>query len=71
MLNRTQPVRSATMRLQERTTIEALRKRAGVPVLGPLAYDATMGKSFRRAVTRMTRTAAMAALVRLVKAAAR
>ena len=71
MLNRTQPVRSATMRLQERTTIEALRKRAGVPVLGPLAYDATMVKSFRRAVTRMTKTAAMAALVRLVKAAVR
>lgn len=71
MLNRTHPVRSAELRLQERTTIEALRKRAGVPVLGPLAYDPTFGKSFRRAAARMTRTAAMAALVRLIKAAVR
>ena len=71
ILNRTQPVRSAEMRLQERTTIEALKKRAGVPVLGPLAYDPTLGKSFRRAVARMTRTAVMAALARLIKAAVR
>jgi dethiobiotin synthetase len=59
------------MRLQERTTVEALKKRAGVPVLGPLAYDPTMRKGFRRAVARMTRTAAIAALARLVKAAVR
>lgn len=71
ILNRTQPVRSAQMRLQERTTIQALRRRMRVPVLGPLAYDPTLGKSFRRAVARMTRTAAMAALVRLVKATVR
>lgn len=71
VLNRTQPVRSAEMRLQERTTIEALRKRTGVPVLGPLGYDPTLGKGFRRAVARITRTAAMAALARLVKAAVR
>ena len=71
VLNRTHPVRSAIMRLQERTTIEALRKRAGVPVLGPLAYDPTMSKSFRRAVARLTRTAGVGALARLVKAALR
>ena len=71
VLNRTQPARSAMMRLQERTTIEAVRRGAGVPVLGPLAYDPALGKSFRRAVARMTRTVAMAELARLVKDAVR
>ena len=71
VLNRTQPSRSAVTRLQERTTIEALRKQAGLPVLGPLAYESNLARSFRRSVARVRRTAAMATLARLVKASAR
>jgi dethiobiotin synthetase len=71
VLNRTQPSRSAIIRLQERTTLEALRKYAGVPVLGPLAYEPRLARSFRRTVARMTRTAAVAALAKLVKASVR
>jgi dethiobiotin synthetase len=71
VLNRTRPTRSAMMRLQERTTVEALRRQAGVPVIGPLPYDPALAKSFRRSVTRLTRTAAMAALARVVKASVR
>jgi dethiobiotin synthetase len=71
VLNRTRPTRSAMMRLQERATVEALRRQAGVPVIGPLPYDPALGKSFRRSVTRLTRTAAVATLIRLVNAAAR
>jgi dethiobiotin synthetase len=71
VLNRTTPVRSAIMRLQERTTIEALRRGVGVPVLGPLPYDAALSKSFRRSVARLTRTAAVVTLMRLVKTSVR
>jgi dethiobiotin synthetase len=71
VLNRTEPVRSAIMRLQERTTVEALRRRAGVPVIGPLPYEPNLAKSYRRSVIRLTRTAAITALARLVTAAVR
>ena len=71
VLNRTRPTRSAMMRLQERATVDALRRQAGVPVIGPLPYDPALAKSFRRSVTRLTRTAAMAMLMKLVKASVR
>jgi dethiobiotin synthetase len=71
VLNRTRSMRSEMTRLQERATIEALRRSAGVPVLGPLPYDADMGKSFRRSVIRLSRTAAVAALARLVRTSLR
>jgi dethiobiotin synthetase len=71
VLNRTGPVRSATMRFQEKTTVEALRKQAGLPVLGPLAYEPGLARSFRRSVARLARMSAMTALARLVKSSAR
>jgi dethiobiotin synthetase len=71
VLNRTHAVRSAMARLQEKSTIEALKKQAGVPVLGPLAYEPGLAKSFRRSVVRLTRTAAITTLVKLVTSSAR
>lgn len=71
VLNRTAPVRSAIMRLQEKTTFEALRKQAGLPVLGPLIYEPGLARSFRRSVTRLARMSAMTTLARLVKSSAR
>ena len=71
VLNRTAPVRSAMMRLQEKTTFEALRKQAGLPVLGPLIYEPGLARSFRRSVTRLARMSAMTTLARLVKSSAR
>ena len=71
VLNRTEPVRSAMMRFQEKATVEALRREAGLPVLGPLAYEPELARGFRRSVTRLTRTAAITTLVKLVRAAAR
>ncbi len=71
LLNRTQPVRSAVARVQEKTTIEALRKQAGVPVLGPLPYEAGLSRQFRQTVVRLARSAAMKELARLVKKAVR
>jgi dethiobiotin synthetase len=71
VLNRTAPVRSATMRFQEKATVEALRKQAGLPVLGPLAYEPGLARSFRRSVARLAKMSAMTALARLVKSSAR
>lgn len=71
VLNCTQPGRSSLARLQVRTTVEALRKRAGVPVLGPLSYDPGLSRRFRQSVTRLARTAAITSLVKLVVASAR
>ena len=71
VLNRTEPVRSVLMRLQEKTTIEALRKQAGLPVLGPLAYEPGLTRSFRRSVVRLSRTSAVTTLTALVKSSAR
>jgi dethiobiotin synthetase len=71
VLNRTEPVRSAMMRLQERTTLEALRKQAGLPVLGPLPYEPGLTRSFRRSVVRLAKMSAMTAAARHVKSSAR
>jgi dethiobiotin synthetase len=71
VLNRTRPVRSATTRLQEKTTIEALKRQAGLPVLGPLAYEPGLAKSFRRSVARLTRTAAITKLLKVVTSSVR
>jgi dethiobiotin synthetase len=71
VLNRTEPVRSAVMRLQEKTTIEALRKQAGMPVFGPLPYEAGLTRRFGRSVVRLAKTSAMSTLAGLVKSSAR
>jgi dethiobiotin synthetase len=71
VLNRTEPVRSAMMRLQEKTTLETLRNQAGLPVLGPLPYEPGLARSFRRSVTRLAKLSAMTTAARLVNASAR
>jgi dethiobiotin synthetase len=71
VLNRTHAVRSALARVQERSTIEILRKQAGVPVLGPLPYEPGLPGRFRPAVVHLTRSATMKKLAKLVMASAR
>lgn len=71
VLNSTSPTRSAVARLQVRTTVEALRKLAGVPVLGPLSYEPGLSRSFRQTVVRLARSAAIKNLAKLVVASAR
>ncbi|WP_455377331.1 dethiobiotin synthase [Petrachloros mirabilis] len=71
VLNRTQAVRSEVARIQEKTTIQALRKQAGVPVLGPLAYEAGVSRRFRPTVSKLAGTAAIKDLAKLVRRAAR
>lgn len=71
VLNRSDPARSKLTDIQERTTVEILRKQAGVPVIGPLPYVSGLSRQFRRSVVRLSRIAAMEKLVRLVKTTAR
>ena len=71
VLNRTHSVRSALSRIQERTTLEILRKQAGVPVLGPLPYEPGLPDRFRPAVLHMARSATLKNLVKLLLKSAR
>ncbi len=66
VLNRTHSVRSAMARIQERTTLEILRKQAGVPVLGPLPYEPGMPGRFRPAILHVARSAALKNLANLL-----
>lgn len=66
VLNRTEPVRSALARAQERSTIEILRKQAGIPVLGPLPYESGMPGRFRPTVTHLSRSASIKKLTMLL-----
>jgi len=67
ILNQTQPARSKLDRLQERTTVEILRKQAGVPVIGPLPYRSELSRQFRRSVAKLAGSAAMKKLAKIVK----
>ncbi|HEY6085938.1 MAG TPA: dethiobiotin synthase [Nitrospira sp.] len=71
ILNQTAPGRSKLDRLQERTTTEILRKKAGVPVLGPLPYRSELSKQFRRSVTRVAQSAAIKKLADIVRRTAK
>jgi dethiobiotin synthetase len=71
VLNRTHPVRSNIARVQERTTVDMLRKRAGAPVLGPLPYESDLSRRFRQSVIRLARSAAVKKLAKLVRVSGR
>lgn len=66
ILNQTQPTRSKTARIQERTTVELLQKQAEVPVLGPLPYQSGLSRQFRQAAVRLAGSEAIKKLAQLV-----
>lgn len=71
VLNRTESIRSAIARVQERSTVEILRKQAGVPVIGPLPYEPGLPGRFRPAVLHLVRSAGIKKLGQLVMRAGR
>jgi dethiobiotin synthetase len=71
VLNRTHSVRSALARVQERSTLEILRKQSGIPVIGPLPYEPGLPSRFRPTITHLARSAALKNLAKLVLRAAR
>jgi dethiobiotin synthetase len=66
VLNRTKPVRSALARAQERSTVDILRKQAGVSVLGPLPYETGMPGRFRSVVAHLSRSTSVKKLAMLL-----
>ncbi len=71
VLNRTHPVRSALARVQERSTLEILRKQSGIPVIGPLPYEPGLPSRFRPAVLHLARSAVLKKLAKLAMRSAR
>lgn len=71
VLNRTHPVRSALARVQERSTVEILRKQSSIPVIGPLPYAPGLSSRFRPTCTHLARSAAIKNLAKLVLKTAR
>lgn len=71
VLNRTHPVRSALALVQERSTLEILRKQSGIPVIGPLPYAPGLSSRFRPTYIHLARSAAIKNLAKLVLKTAR
>ncbi|HEU4686318.1 MAG TPA: dethiobiotin synthase [Nitrospira sp.] len=71
VLNQTDAGRSKLDRLQERATVELLRRKASVPVLGPLPYRSTLSKQFRRSIMKLAQSAAIKKLANIVRRAAK
>ena len=71
VLNRTHPVRSALARVQERSTLEILRKQSGISVIGPLPYESGLQSRFCPIITHLARSAALKNLAKLVLRPAR
>jgi dethiobiotin synthetase len=71
VLNRTHSARSILARVQERSTLEILRKQAGVPVLGPLPYEPGLPSRFRPTIVHLSRSAVIKNLAKLVMKSAK
>jgi dethiobiotin synthetase len=71
VLNQHQPVNTKTARMQEQSTVNLLRRLAGVPVIGPLPYSSDVNRNANEGLVRLARTAPITKLARLVLAAER
>ena len=70
VLNQQRPVRTKIAHAQERSTVNLLRRLAGVPVVGPLLYSPTMNRNWNTGVADFAKTASMTKLAKLVLASA-
>jgi len=68
VLNQRHPVRTRTARLQEQSTVSLLRRLAGVPVIGPLPHNPSVGRNWNEGLIRLAGTAPITKLARLVLA---
>ena len=68
VLNQLQPPRTKTTRVQEQSTVNLLRRLAGVPVVGPLPYNVTVNRYADEGLVRLVETAPIKKLGRLVLA---
>lgn len=66
VLNQQRPVRTKIARAQEQSTINLLRRLAGVSIVGPLPYAPTMNRSWDDGLTDFAKTTPMTKLANLV-----
>lgn len=71
LLNRTTRVTSPRARVQERSTIDVLRRQAGVPVLGPLPHQPTLPQDFHKVASRLARHPAITTVARMISSGER
>jgi dethiobiotin synthetase len=70
VLNQQRPVRTKIAHAQEQSTVNLLRRLAGVPVVGPLLYSPAMNRNWNTGVADFAKTASMTKLAKLVLASA-
>ena len=66
VLNRIDPVKTKTARIQEQSTIDLLREQAGVPVLGPIPYQSNAAQHFRQTAIQLVQSEPIKTLTQLV-----
>ncbi|MBU6431860.1 MAG: dethiobiotin synthase [Nitrospirae bacterium] len=71
VLNQLRPVHTNTARAQEQSTVNLLRRLAGVPVVGPLPYSPSVNRNWNEGLIRLAETAPITKLARLVSACGR
>jgi dethiobiotin synthetase len=68
VLNQRRPVLKKTARVQEQSTVNILRRLAGVPVVGPLPYSLRVNRNWDEGLIHLAGTAPITKLARLVLA---
>ena len=70
VLNQQRPVRTKIARAQEKSTVNLLRRLAGVPVVGPLPHSPLVNRNWNEGLVRLAKNASMRELAKLVLASA-
>jgi dethiobiotin synthetase len=70
VLNRSIRTRTASARVQERSTVSLLRRLARVPVIGPLPYCSSLESNWSRGIAQAARSSEIRRLAKLVLASA-
>ena len=68
VLNQQKPVREKIARAQEQSTVNLLRRLAGVPVVGPLPHSPLVNRNWNEGLVSLAKTAPITKLARLVLA---
>ena len=71
VLNQRRPVQTKTAHVQERSTVNLLRRLAGVPLVGPLPYSPSVNRNWDEGLVRLAGTAPIKKLAWLVLASGR
>jgi len=68
LLNQQRPVRTKIAHAQEQSTVNLLRRLAGVPVVGPLPHSPLVNRNWNEGLVSLAKTAPITKLARLVLA---